>query len=266
MIMIAALVLVAVLPACSWIGSSEPAPPPVTPDPKETVVATLFFSDPYGDLMVIEEREVVASPGGLPAALVRELIAGPLEPHTSPTIPRETRLLGVEVVDGTAFVNFSRELIDRHWGGSTGELMTVRSVVFTLTRRPGIERVQFMIEGVVPPETLLGHLDAREPFAPDLVMGMISQDPERLEYLQERADQGHDAWLLDPMEALVGIGPGAGLFIDQQDVTSLSQDGVVARAEITYAGHNLAVTLVQPIRSGAGGIWSLLEIAPRFDD
>jgi spore germination protein GerM len=63
-------------------------------------------------------------------------------------------------------VDFSRELLTSHWGGSMGEIMTVYSVVNTLASLPGIEQVKFLVEGEEI-ETLTGHLDISEPVEPD---------------------------------------------------------------------------------------------------
>jgi len=62
--------------------------------------------------------------------------------------------------------DFSKELVERHWGGTAGELMTVYGIVNTLGELPGVKQVRITVEGR-PLETLAGHLDLREPLAPD---------------------------------------------------------------------------------------------------
>ena len=65
---------------------------------------------------------------------------------------------------GGAFVDFTRELVDKHPGGSTGELFTIRSVVQTLARNfPEVEYVAFLVDGREI-ETVAGHIDAAVPF------------------------------------------------------------------------------------------------------
>ncbi|HEY8497940.1 MAG TPA: GerMN domain-containing protein, partial [Limnochordales bacterium] len=57
-------------------------------------------------------------------------------------------------------------IIERHWGGTTGELLTVYGIVNTLTQLPGIRQVQIVVEGR-PVETLAGHVDLTQPLEAD---------------------------------------------------------------------------------------------------
>ena len=63
-------------------------------------------------------------------------------------------------------VDFDRTLVREHPGGSTGEILTVFSVVNTLTEIPGVRKVAWRIEGQ-PVETLVGHLDLSRPVERD---------------------------------------------------------------------------------------------------
>jgi spore germination protein GerM len=65
-----------------------------------------------------------------------------------------------------AYVDFSKEIQTKHWGGSSGEAMTIFSVVNSLARLPGVEKVQFLVEGKVQ-ESLVGHADTTQPIAPN---------------------------------------------------------------------------------------------------
>lgn len=128
---------------------------------KETI--TLYFPDEQAMHMIPEQREV-SKDEPLEAAVVKELMKGPKTPGlTSTTIPKEAKLLSVEVKDEIAYVNFSRELIEKHVGGSTGEMMTIVPIVNSLTELPGIKKVQFLVEGNKR-KTLAGHLIFDEPF------------------------------------------------------------------------------------------------------
>lgn len=129
----------------------------------EKTVVTLYFADEQAEKLVPEEREVDREQ--LPAVLVEELIRGS-KTGLGRTIPEGTRVLSVKVADGVAYVDFSREFRDNHWGGSAGELMTVYSIVNSLARLEGIDRVQFLLEGEVQ-EELLGHMYYGEPIEPD---------------------------------------------------------------------------------------------------
>lgn len=173
---VALLVALMLLTAAGCIFSSKNAPAPGTQktgEPSQTgekkdtnKAVTLYFADKEAMYLIPEEREV--APGNRPLAevVVEELIRGPQSPELSRTIPPEVRLLGVRVENGVAYVNFSREIQTKHWGGSAGEAMTIFSVVNSLARLPGIERVQFLVEGKVQ-ESLVGHADTTQPIAPN---------------------------------------------------------------------------------------------------
>lgn len=158
------------LAAFTWSGcdsSSKPnhsTPPAQEPQTEEV---TLYFVNSSAEGLVAEERTLeVKNEEELPAALVEALIAGPDSKDLFPTLPPETRLLSVDVKDKVAAVDFSEELISKHWGGSTGETMTIMSVVNTLTELDSIEKVQFLVEGEVM-ESLLGHWDTSTPIERD---------------------------------------------------------------------------------------------------
>ena len=97
---------------------------------------------------------------------MEELARGPAGRGVVRTLPQGTQVLSVVFDDrGGAFVDFSRELVDGHPGGSTGELLTIGSVVQTLARNfPDVEEVTFLVEGRQI-ESIAGHLDASAPFS-----------------------------------------------------------------------------------------------------
>lgn len=76
--------------------------------------------------------------------------------------PQGTRLLRVNVKDGLAEVDFSRELIDNFPGGSTTEAMIVESLCRTLAQFSDIEKVRILVEGKRV-ETIGEHIDIGEP-------------------------------------------------------------------------------------------------------
>ena len=44
-------------------------------------------------------------------------------------------------------MDFSEEMHTKHWGGATGEALTINSIVNTLTEFPYIQRVKMTVEG-----------------------------------------------------------------------------------------------------------------------
>jgi germination protein M len=159
------LVVVGLLSGCSALSliSGQRGMDPIDPNQEpEEFTAVLYFSDDQAMYVWPELRTVVAGEEALPNLLIEELIAGPTEEGLSITIPAETQLLGVLVEDGVAYVDFSQEIVRKHWGGSAGELITIASVVNTLTELPEIDAVQFLIEGEVQ-ESIWGHATTSEP-------------------------------------------------------------------------------------------------------
>lgn len=138
--------------------SSKPAPM------QEKV--TLYFGDKQAMYLLPEEREIAKGDEALGAVVVKELIKGPQREDAVRVIPEGTRLLSFSVVDGIAYVNFSKEFQSKHWGGTAGESMTINSIVNSLCKLPGIEKVQFLLEGNKE-ESILGHGDTSQPIEPN---------------------------------------------------------------------------------------------------
>ena len=76
--------------------------------------------------------------------------------------PAKTKVIDVKVTDGLAEVNFSKELLEKHIGGSSYELMLVGSIVDTLTEFPEVKQVQILVDGERI-ETINGHMDLVDP-------------------------------------------------------------------------------------------------------
>ncbi len=129
---------------------------------EETIVVHLWFGDPQGQTLAVEEREI-PKVEGIARATINELLKGPsADSNLLPVIPVGTVLKDINVKDdGLIIVDFSRELIDNHIGGATSEALTVYSIVNTLTQFPTVDRVQFLIDGQYV-ETLTGHMDLSE--------------------------------------------------------------------------------------------------------
>ena len=136
----------------------------------------LYFASLDAQYLVPEVRYV---PPWRDSALYRLtlLSAGPRDrARLAPVIPPGARPLSVRVEDGVAVADFSRELVERHWGGSAGELMTVYGIVNTLAELPGVRRVRITVEGRAL-ETLAGHVDLSEPLAADRTLVQDASAP-----------------------------------------------------------------------------------------
>ena len=69
---------------------------------------------------------------------------GPENDDLSTLIPTNVKLLGVEVSDNTAFVNFAQEGLH---GGSMQEIFTIDQIVGSLLELDNVKKVQFLIDG-----------------------------------------------------------------------------------------------------------------------
>lgn len=158
--LILALSFTVALAGCSKDEKAQPENKTI----KQSVV--LYFADNQAEYLTAEKRAVeIKEPlttEKQAAAIVKALITGPQTKGLFPTIPPETSLLSVKINNSTAYVDFSQEMISKHWGGSAGETMTIYSVVNSLTELKEIKKVQFLVNGKQQ-ESLLGHWDTSSP-------------------------------------------------------------------------------------------------------
>lgn len=140
-------------------------------DPKNLVDSPvqLYFSDRETGLLKTEARNMRHPETALEfgRVILGALLIGP-EKNGERTLPSETSLRAFYVMrDGTAVVDFSREITTRHPKGAASEYVTVMSVTHSLTANiPDIKRVRFLVDGKES-ETLAGHIDLGDPFSPD---------------------------------------------------------------------------------------------------
>lgn len=128
----------------------------------ETRAVTLYYGNAEGEALIAEKREAyIYKDEPIEAEVFYELTKAPITRGLNPTIPEGTRVLSVETKDGICHLNLSKEFLENSTGGSAGELMTICSIVNTLTELPGIEKVQFLIEGEIR-ETYI-HMELGEP-------------------------------------------------------------------------------------------------------
>jgi len=137
--------------------------------PPATQKVTLFFLREEDGLFVPETRDI-PSTGSVARdseALLTELIKGSAAGLVS-AVPPEAKLRKVFVTkDGTAYVDFTRDLADAHPSGSNAETATVYAVVDSLAFNfKSIKQVFILIDGQER-ETLNGHITLDRPFVPD---------------------------------------------------------------------------------------------------
>jgi germination protein M len=176
------LLIVLVIVYFNLGGEGKPRPAQIIPSSQEEAgsegqvqlaTVVLFFSSEQDSLLHREERKIIASSSVEDQArtIVLELLKGSQQENISP-IPPETRLREVFIAkDGVAYVDFSREFMDKHLSGSSAEISTIYSVVNSLTFNiKSIKKVFILVDGGEK-KTLGGHIDLTQPFSPlyDLV-------------------------------------------------------------------------------------------------
>ncbi|MDW7685054.1 MAG: GerMN domain-containing protein [Bacillota bacterium] len=157
-----------------FVPSSGPGPEPEPepepePDPYEYSLS-LYFPLSDGSGVRQEKRVVTMTDLGVAGRAINELIAGPQTASLGRAVPEETELLGIRIEDGICYVDFSSEIRDNHWGGTTGESLTIAAIVNTLTEFSSVNEVQILIEGQTG-ASIAGHVELSEPIG--RMSGMI---------------------------------------------------------------------------------------------
>jgi hypothetical protein len=146
--------------------------PPVDMDAlkrKEKQIAKIYFSDPQERFLIPEKRYVFKENDD--ALQAKEIVKALLEGSKTDlinTFPVGVSLRDVKVDDaGIAFVNFNKNLIKLHPGGSTAEMATIYSLTNSITQNvPSIKKVKILVEGKEVP-SIKGHISTQKAFRPD---------------------------------------------------------------------------------------------------
>ncbi len=135
--------------------------------PTNEVDIVLYFGDENATKLEKESRTVTVNPNQpVERYVVEQLIAGPAVNKHISTIPADTKIRDIKTADGICYLDLSADFVNKHNGGSTGELMTVFSIVNSLCELEHIDTVQFLIEGEKQDE-YKGHIEFSKPFEPN---------------------------------------------------------------------------------------------------
>jgi len=163
-IVIVCVVLAAVILGVAVVKWSlkKPAGPEQPIRPENLLVVTLYFGSRDGSALVSEEREIKASGAVLEDLkhVVEALISGPASGQGAGLFPAGVSVRGVYINGKTAYIDFSRQVVDNFAGGSTAEYLLVASIVQTVCADfPEVDSVALLVDGEQV-ETIGGHLDA----------------------------------------------------------------------------------------------------------
>lgn len=140
----------------------------------------LYFANEDGtklrmEIRYIDNSETEKGINYLASIVVNELINGPASKEgLLPTIPEGTKLNSVEVKNGVATVDLSKEFVDNHLGGRNAEQLTLYSIVNSLTELSDIQKVKFTIDGKSQKE-YKGHFKFDATFPRNT--SMVSKEP-----------------------------------------------------------------------------------------
>jgi len=184
------LLVFGLLFARKYMPPSTPvAPPEAGPaEPRQLREVVLYFASPDGSYLVAEPRQIedCLEEAECLRATLQALADGPLH-ELLPVIPPNVQIRDVRQEEGTATVDFSRELVSGHPGGSFSELLTVYGLADTLAESfPHIRQVRILVEGE-PVATLKGHVDLRQPVMADFT---FTRPPEGSSAGAERGAPG----------------------------------------------------------------------------
>jgi germination protein M len=171
-VLLVTLVFVVRSRRATQVGAGAPTAgaAPATTASGRKIKARLFYVADDGVHLVRAERDVPYGEGTLEQA--REILAAQVAPVPEPlvsAIPPGTTLRAVFLTEkGEAYVDFSREIVTSHSGGTVDELLTVYTIVDALTENlPAVTAVQMLVDGKQV-DTLAGHVDLRTPLAKNL--------------------------------------------------------------------------------------------------
>jgi len=146
-----------------------------------TIQVTLYVLDRSGETLATDDQEIELEDSvQQQAKQVVELLV-----ERSASFPQGVELREVFITSqGVAYVDFSRELVQNHPGGSSAEELTVYSLSNTLIANfPAIKMVRILVEGREIP-SIAGHLDLTIPYG---------RGPDYLKPASERPETRNEA-------------------------------------------------------------------------
>ncbi len=97
---------------------------------------------------MFEERTIFAGDPKIAVTnAVKELINGPSKSYHFPVIPPGTKLLGVDIYENFAKINFSQDFLQNSLESGILDEYVIYTIVNTVTEIPQVEGVIFLIEG-----------------------------------------------------------------------------------------------------------------------
>lgn len=125
-------------------------------------VTLYFITNTPTEMYLSRVTRPMAKSGNPLVEAMQELVKGPgVGGDLAPVLPPETQVLGIKVKDGTAYADFSPEILKLNVG-SRGEALVLAAIADTLTEFPEVKQVQILVGGKVT-ESIGGHFAADKP-------------------------------------------------------------------------------------------------------
>ncbi len=107
---------------------------------------TLYFANETGDLLKKTTRNILyTGTSSIEELVINQIINGPTEIGLYTTVPVGTTLLNVSTKEGICYVDLNEKLLEKL--PDVSEEIAIYSIVNSLTELPGINKVQFRING-----------------------------------------------------------------------------------------------------------------------
>jgi hypothetical protein len=234
---------------------------------------TVFFPDRRAWYAVPEFRRVKLDDDGVSSLSLAEealalLLEGPGDAALLPVFPEGSEVEGLTLNGSLLTVDFTEEFAEGFPGGSSWELLVLRSLVNTLVEIPGVDRVQLLFGGEKR-ETLGGHIAVNVPLERQPVdLETIQLDYDRYELAQKRVDEGEEQWRLYPLSTacrearLLGFSGGEDFRLLELDLGELEKRSPHAVVQVDTAADSYIMLLVQPVKAGSSGLWAIVDIRP----
>lgn len=109
---------------------------------------TLYFANNGKTKLVKEYRKInINDTHPVEQYIINELLKGPENKDNVKLLSSDTGVLSVETTDGTCYVNFKQDFINKNTSSQNTEQLVIYSIVNSLTERDNITNVQFLIDG-----------------------------------------------------------------------------------------------------------------------
>jgi len=118
-------------------------------DQNQTIALTLYYQDKEGQLIPVTRR--VAKQEGIARVAIAGLIDSAINREEIkyyglyPVLPAGTEILGITIRNGTAVIDFSKELLN--YNDEITERNIITSIVYTLTEFKTVDNVKILVNG-----------------------------------------------------------------------------------------------------------------------